>query len=204
MSLEDFRARRADQKRTAIVEAASELFAERGVDRVSMAAIANAAGVSTATVYRHFEDKEDLFGAVLDRLVADVLTADEAPPANGNDGLLAVAFRYGRLLSQPRVQGLVRAVISSRGGSGGLADRLGRHGKAIFAKEFRREIRRLEDEGAVDPEIDLDRARSELQGMIEHYTLTRGLLFDQRPSPRKLREQVEDSVETWFARWGKR
>lgn len=43
-----------------IREAATEVFATLGFRAATMADIANAAGVSSATVYRYFEDKEDL------------------------------------------------------------------------------------------------------------------------------------------------
>ncbi len=202
MTLEEFRSRRADQKRAAIVAAATRLFAERGFDRVSMATLAEEAGVSTATVYRHYEDKADLFGAVLDALVEEFLPRRREPGPPGDDPpLTELCLRYGRLLSTPRVVGLVRAVVANSEATEGFRLRLAKHGKAIFAGEFGREIRRLARDGGLEKGIDVERARSELQGMIEHYTLVRGLLFGQRPGPRKLREVVEGCLETWHARW---
>jgi len=51
---------RAEQTRTAIVEAAMRLFRERGYDASTMRAIASAAGVSTGNAYYYFDSKEDL------------------------------------------------------------------------------------------------------------------------------------------------
>ena len=48
-----------------VLEAAAELFAERGIDATSMDAIAHAAQVSKATVYKHWADKQALCLAVL-------------------------------------------------------------------------------------------------------------------------------------------
>jgi AcrR family transcriptional regulator len=53
---------RAHQK---VLEAAAELFAERGIDAASMDAIAAAAAVSKATVYKHWADKDALCMEVL-------------------------------------------------------------------------------------------------------------------------------------------
>jgi TetR/AcrR family transcriptional repressor of mexJK operon len=53
------------QKRTAIVDAARRAFLENGYASTSMDRIAAAAGVSIKTVYRHFENKDDLFSAVM-------------------------------------------------------------------------------------------------------------------------------------------
>jgi AcrR family transcriptional regulator len=53
------------RKRAAIVSAARQAFLEGGYARTSMDRIAAAAGVSIKTVYRHFENKDDLFSAVM-------------------------------------------------------------------------------------------------------------------------------------------
>jgi TetR/AcrR family transcriptional regulator len=48
-----------------ILATAARLFAERGFDAVSMHDIAEAAGVSKANVFHHFNSKNDLYVAVL-------------------------------------------------------------------------------------------------------------------------------------------
>jgi len=54
------RERRRQQTRTRIVDAAAELFAERGFDAVSVVEIAQRAGVVEKTVFNHFPVKEGL------------------------------------------------------------------------------------------------------------------------------------------------
>jgi TetR/AcrR family transcriptional repressor of mexJK operon len=53
------------RKRLAIVRAARKAFLEGGYAKTSMDGIANAAGVGIKTVYRHFENKDELFSAVM-------------------------------------------------------------------------------------------------------------------------------------------
>ena len=52
--------RRKEQSKEEIRRAAWELFAQFGVERVSMADIARKAGVSQATIYNNFANKETL------------------------------------------------------------------------------------------------------------------------------------------------
>lgn len=48
-----------------VVRAAIELFSERGIEATSMDAIAQASGVSKATIYNHWTDKEALLMEVM-------------------------------------------------------------------------------------------------------------------------------------------
>jgi AcrR family transcriptional regulator len=54
------------QRRQAIVEAVREVFAENGFDGTTTRALAQAAGVSEALLYKHFPSKESLYAAMLD------------------------------------------------------------------------------------------------------------------------------------------
>jgi TetR/AcrR family transcriptional regulator len=65
------RIRDADRSRTAILDAAEALFAERGFEAVSLQEIGGAAGLSRATPNYFFGSKQDLYVAVLERVFAD-------------------------------------------------------------------------------------------------------------------------------------
>nr|WP_173426404.1 TetR/AcrR family transcriptional regulator [Amycolatopsis orientalis] len=56
----------AARNRAAILDAAASLFAEHGVDAVSMDQVAAAAGVGKGTLFRRFGDKAGLAAALLD------------------------------------------------------------------------------------------------------------------------------------------
>ena len=58
--------RSAGDTKCGILEAAYELFYREGFARVSVDAIAEAAGVTKRTVYYHFDSKDALVGAVLE------------------------------------------------------------------------------------------------------------------------------------------
>lgn len=81
----------AARNRIRVLEAAETLFAERGVDAVTMDDVAGAAGVGKGTLYRRFGDKGGLAMALLDQrereLQERILTGPPplgpgAPPAD--------------------------------------------------------------------------------------------------------------------------
>jgi len=63
-------------RRTAILDKAEKIFAEKGFYNTSVAEIANASGFSIGSIYQYFEGKEHLYTTMinlkLDRLYADV------------------------------------------------------------------------------------------------------------------------------------
>jgi AcrR family transcriptional regulator len=67
--------READARATreALVEAALELFAERGYAGVGTEEIVARAKVTRGALYHHFEDKRDLFRAVFERVESDLM-----------------------------------------------------------------------------------------------------------------------------------
>lgn len=62
---------KSEAKAEAILEGAMQEFLKHGYAATSMDKVAKAAGVSKATVYSHFKDKEGLFNAVIHDLVKD-------------------------------------------------------------------------------------------------------------------------------------
>ena len=72
------RERRKQQTREAISDIATAMFAERGFDEVTIAQVAEAAGVAKMTVTNYFPRKEDLVfdrSEAVIRSLADVITA---------------------------------------------------------------------------------------------------------------------------------
>jgi len=63
------RREQARQTRDRVLEAAAALFAERGYDATSVAAIAESAGVADETVYSHFGNKRTLLGELMQAAV---------------------------------------------------------------------------------------------------------------------------------------
>lgn len=58
----------AQETRNRILDAAERVFVERGVGRTSLNEIATAAGVTRGAIYWHFQDKADVFNAMMIRV----------------------------------------------------------------------------------------------------------------------------------------
>jgi AcrR family transcriptional regulator len=56
--------RDAQQSRAALMQAARELFAERGPEALTVVAVAKRAGLNRSTAYQHFRTREELIAAV--------------------------------------------------------------------------------------------------------------------------------------------
>ncbi|WP_234318478.1 TetR/AcrR family transcriptional regulator [Streptomyces sp. NRRL S-237] len=89
------RERKKRETRQRISDEATMLFAARGFDQVTVAEVAQAAHVSTMTVFNHFPRKEDLF---LDRIpeAVELFTAavrDRAADESPSAALRALALR---------------------------------------------------------------------------------------------------------------
>jgi AcrR family transcriptional regulator len=83
------RERKKEQTRVALAEAGLRLFAERGYDETTLAEIAEAAGVSTRTIFAYFASKEDILFASLQTMCDAVSGAVTGRP-EGMDALTAL------------------------------------------------------------------------------------------------------------------
>jgi TetR/AcrR family transcriptional repressor of mexJK operon len=133
---------RSDQKRQAIMAAATRLFLSGGYDGTSMDDVATLAEVSKPTVYKHFADKERLFYAIvlattdqMDALVHLVIDALSETDDLERD-LTAFARRFLDALMQPGVLRLRRLVIAN-------ADRFPEMGRAWYERGFERALATL-------------------------------------------------------------
>jgi AcrR family transcriptional regulator len=99
------RERRLEHTRSLLLDAAEDVFAEKGFTPATLDDIAHAAGYTKGAIYKHFTTKEDLFLAVSDRYwrryfdnFAEVMSAAKKVTARELD---EIATRW-RQLSQDR------------------------------------------------------------------------------------------------------
>ncbi|MDP6456522.1 MAG: TetR/AcrR family transcriptional regulator [Candidatus Marinimicrobia bacterium] len=60
-------------KRTQIIKAAIEVFARKGLERGKIADVAKEAGIGKGTVYEYFRSKEEIFSAIEDSVMGEMM-----------------------------------------------------------------------------------------------------------------------------------
>ncbi|HEX7301287.1 TetR/AcrR family transcriptional regulator [Lentzea sp.] len=193
--------RLAEQKRTAIVDAATALFLESGYDKTSLARIADAAGVSKATLFKQFPTKAELFDAI----VTDYWRTEEGaltpPPGDPGAGLTALGNRYVALLTRPGMVALFRIVIAEAPRFPELGQTQFRLGKQPFFDAVR-DYLAAEHEAGTLAVPDPVSAATQFLGMVSNFAFwPRMLLVNWAPTEKAMARAVDEAVETVLARY---
>ncbi|TQF16885.1 TetR/AcrR family transcriptional regulator [Myxococcus llanfairpwllgwyngyllgogerychwyrndrobwllllantysiliogogogochensis] len=151
-------------KRQALLTGALTVFARDGYTRASIDMIADEAGVSTRTLYNHFQDKARLFQAVIEESASRVAEAQTAlldrhlrKVTNLETDLIELALAWGTPMPDSAEHfALVRQVNAEAGHIPAPAIKAWREaGPLRVRRELARHLRRLADEGLLrveDPE----------------------------------------------------
>lgn len=111
--------RRKDARPGELVEAALDLFVERGFAATKMEDIARRAGVTKGTAYLYFPNKEALFKAVIETALLPRVARGEAialeQHASAWLGLVAVVREWWGVLSEPRIAGIPKLMCAECG-----------------------------------------------------------------------------------------
>jgi len=99
-----------------IVDAASELFAELGFHATTLDKVAQRAKISKLSIYKHFENKEALFGAAFTARCHQFLPQAlfEGVDGSAEDQLMAVGSSLLRTLLRPDVSGVEAMVMADK------------------------------------------------------------------------------------------
>jgi AcrR family transcriptional regulator len=208
--------RLAQQKREAIISAATDLFLNHGYDGTSLARIAEGAGVSKSTLFKQFPTKAALFEAIVteswQRDAADAAADTDAdadaadavaqPPAGDlRSGLTVIGHRYADLMGRPGMTALFRIVIAELPRFPELGKMQFQLGKLPYFTSVQHYLESEHQAGNADVP-DAESAANQFLGMIANYVLwPRMLLTDWNPAPSDVRYAVEQAVETMLARY---
>jgi AcrR family transcriptional regulator len=152
-------ARRKDARPEEIIAAALELFVERGYASTRLEDVAARAGVSKGTLYLYFENKEDLFKAVVRGNVLPVLQHGEVLVKEYSGGsadlLRQLVHGWWELTGSTKIAGLPKLVMAEAGNFPDLAKFYYDEVIVRALSMFRRVLQRGTDAGEFR-EVDVD------------------------------------------------
>lgn len=118
-------ARRKDARPEEIIAAALDLFVERGFSATRLDDVAAHAGVSKGTLYRYFENKEDLFKAVVRGNVLPVLQHGEDLvekfSGSSTDLVRQLVHGWWEMTGSTKIAGIPKLIIAEAGNFPDLA-----------------------------------------------------------------------------------
>ena len=205
MPIEEYRKSVAEQKRQAILDAAVQNFLATGYERTTLEMVAKDAGVSTATVYKHFSTKRALFGGIMERIwETEVDLANSVDQGTNSVTILtAIAQEYAQLLRQPQVEALFRVIIAEVPRFPELGEELYHRGKEPYLKRLHAYLQR-ESELNRFQITDIPLAARQFLGMINDVIFwPRFLIMDLKISDSDIENVITNAVETFLARYAK-
>jgi len=189
-------------KRRQIIDGARAVFLAQGFDAASMGEIARRAGVSKGTLYVYFDNKEELFEAIVhEQCEVQAEGLFDLDPADGD--VEAVLTRLGnnfvRFLCEPGKASPLRTVIA-------IADRMPEIGKKFYESGPACGIARLADyiKAQVDAGVlavdDCEVAAAQFLDACQA-TLFKPVLFNFAPPPsaERMEHVVRIAVRTFLA-----
>lgn len=194
---------KSEERRQAILVAASEEFQANGFHRTSMAGIAARAGCSKVTLYGYFETKDQLFFAAIVAATAHQFAdlyqfLDDQAPAR--DVLMAFGERFIALVCDEQVRALRRLVMTAAAeGDTALAQRCYDEGPRLALQICAAYFTKAQARGALvvpDPML----AGQQLRALLEAEWLDSLLYGEQlRPTKRRIRETATRAVNAFLA-----
>ena len=203
MGLESYRRKVSESKRRSILTAARAEFQGNGFTHAAMAEIARKADVSTATLYKHFGSKEDLFAAIVEESYSIIgisqepadqsKTAKEALKAATND-YLNVQFGTG-------LNDLIRAVISETAGDPKVGREFLERGYGHRVEDLKIFIDRLVARKLLK-QHDTEMSARQVAGMIKENFIWPAMFDPSFKLPANKDKIISEALDTFLARFG--
>ena len=197
----------AANRRESIVAAAVRLFAARGVARTSMRRIAQAVGITDATLYHYFPSKDALLEAAFRSAsfqVDDLETAFEGTPGSLRERLLAVGQAFLAVLARDGewtrlvVSESLRLPEEAPGRDlGSLLGALGRRRIASLAEALRRDAA-----AGLARKCDEELVAALFFHACVGFWIGEALIANREPSPERRAAFLEELVDLIAAKLG--
>jgi len=189
----------------AFLDAASELFFQKGFARVSIDMLARAARVSPKTIYARYGGKVGLFGAVIRRRVAPVLATQDLFADQKNAApevvLRNVAAAFLDRILHPDVLSLHRMMIAE-------ATHMPELSELYYNEAYTPALNRMADWLAVQNTTgrltisDSKRASEVLASLVGAGILERALLLNIVPDAAERAQLLDNALTIFFSAYG--
>lgn len=185
-------ARSRMQTRQRLVEAATRLFAEKGLHGVTSHDVARAAGVASGTFYLHFRDKTDVYRHIVFHTLEELTHVVQQAVRTAPTTVLAMRARAETIVAYAEThRDLVRIIFSTDSEAASVeADAMTRLASGLEAR-----LRREQEEGCFPSDLDPAVCARAHVGMTAH-------LIDwwtQDPSRASRNDVIETLVRLRFA-----
>jgi AcrR family transcriptional regulator len=187
-----------------ILTAAALECSEVGFSQASVASVAKRANVSTATLYEHFHDKDDMFmkavGYMVPLLTESVIRATTA--TNPCERIATMLVNHGASYLDPFMAWLFRLYVSVEGQGDTVASRLGKASRAMVEQFWSSQLTALEDQGYLSASDHIITVNL-LLGGVERRTLASFLLMGKEHAQySQLVAAAKHGAKTLFLRYG--
>ncbi len=190
-----------ERKQAAILTAATEVFLDVGFDAASMDVITQKAGVSKATVYSHFGNKQNLFGAIIKEQCQDLLVPLHDLEISSNDidlTLQKIAGRFMDLSMKDSILALYRVIIAESSRFPKLARIFYENGPGQIADNLALFLTQQNENGQLDTP-DSMRAAEQFFGLLMGYVHIRSLLgISSKNDKKNMDEHIASAVKTFL------
>lgn len=184
-----------DERIPQIIDAAAEVFSKHGIDGANMSEIADAAGVSKATIYHYFAGKEDVIVALVKRVFSlDRTAVDQLRNGNGTirDRLLAYAAKLTGLVIENRELFFVTGEIQARAARVPSLRSLAAEFYGEYLAVLESVIEHGIEQKEVDPEVDVEAIA------LGYISVVEGSMIVGHHMDVDLRESMITSVSTYI------
>jgi AcrR family transcriptional regulator len=185
---------RGRRTRSALIHGAREVFEEMGFRDARIQDIAARAGTSYGVFYHYFKTKEAVLGELFTTITGEMFTASRPSREGPSDPWSRIADANRRYLAAARRNARLLAVIEEMAIRDPHFRELKLQIRAPFLQRNEEGIRRLQERGLADPDLDPVLAATMLGGMVEHFSLlwfVHGVEYDE-----------DAAVETLTRLWG--
>lgn len=190
--------KRTQQKQRDIIQAAVEEFRQHGFEGARITRVAESAGVSSRTLYKHFPGKEALFDAIIEKVV---LQTGAIPSRHYEDGhplkpqLIEALTLYMNAITDDEYMGLNRVMMSEYLRDRELALRVFERAE-MHNNPIRTLLKEAIDAGALR-EVDAAYATNQLTASMKAFFFWPRFIIGQE-APENGEAIIEDCVEMFL------